>query len=258
MARNTRDQLGVDLPEPEPIEPAAEATPDEPSRPEWLPEKFKSEEEFATSYRNLEAELSRRSEETRNLEAQISELATSVESLRPQQQQGFTTDQAEQLQNAYDTDPLGTMAWLANQAAAQAVGQYQSQQQQGQQSQQQLQAQLIANNANQALAGRYEDWADYGPKIGDAIQRDPSLMPMQVLQDLDGTVNRLDQLYKQVKFDDLAVQLANGNGSTERAKIQAQTNSGSGGRQDGVSDQDEKMARLVAAAKNNSYAAWRG
>ena len=53
----------------------------EPERPEWLPEKFKSEEDFAKSYSELENRLREQGEERNNLEAQLTDLYGRVQTM---------------------------------------------------------------------------------------------------------------------------------------------------------------------------------
>ena len=259
--KSARDQLGVDLEVPDPVEPVVEETP-EPERPEWLPEKFKDEKEFADSYRNLETELRTRAETQKEMEARLDGLTQLVENFQPQQQQQAQNPQqmSEQLMSAFDQDPVGTMIFLANAAADQRMLQYQQQQMPQAQQQQQLQGELIADTASRVLSSRYEDWKEYEGKVGEMIERNPALLPPELLTSLDQTSDRLDSLYKQAKYDDLVAQLENAqqSGSTTQMKRQAQSLGGNGGKPAQPSDVDVKMDQLLAAARGTSWSAFRG
>ena len=260
--KSARDQLGVDLEIPEPPAPIELETP-EPERPEWLPEKFKDEKEFAESYRNLETEIRTRAETQKEMEARLDGLTQLVENFQPQQQQAQQDPQQmnEQLMSAFEQDPVGTMIFLANAATDQRMLQYQQQQMPQHAQQQQLQGELIADNASRVLSSRYGDWKEYEGKVGEMIERNPSLLPPELLTSLDQTSDRLDALYKQAKYDDLVQQLEaaqNGNGSTTQMKRQAQSLGGNGGKPAQPSDVDVKMDQLLAAAKGASWTAFRG
>lgn len=260
--KSARDQLGVDLETPEPVEPVVEEIP-EPERPEWLPEKFKDPGEFAESYKNLETELRTRAETQKEMEARIDGLAQLVENFQPQQQPQQQQDpqqMSEQLMSAFDQDPVGTMIFLANAAADQRMLQYQQQQMPQAAQQQQLQGELIADTASRVLQSRYEDWKEYEGKVGEMIEKNPALLPPELLTSLDQTSDRLDALYKQAKYDDLVKQLedAQQNGSTTQMKRQAQSLGGNGGKPAQPSDVDVKMDQLLAAARGSSWTAFRG
>jgi hypothetical protein len=260
-----KDQLGVDLPEPELPEPAVEEVPEEPERPEWLPEKFKDEREFAESYRNLETELRTRAESQKDLEARIDQLTNLVEQIPQQanQQPQYGQDQnqvQEQLMASFESDPIGTMVFLANAAADQRFQNFQQQQAPQYQAQQQLQGELIADNASRLLESRYPDWRDYETRVGEMIDANPNLLPEQVLGSLDQTAAAFEAIYKQAKYEDLVAQLAEAQSgqSSEQMKRQAQTATGAGTRPPAPSEVDQKMDQLLAAARGSSYSAFRG
>jgi hypothetical protein len=268
MADNPRDQIGVDLPEPTPVEtPEVEAPELElPERPEWLPEKFKDVDEYNNSYRSLEEELRQRGVTQNEQAAQIDELRGVVEALQqPQYQQPQYQNQQqlqEQLLTAYEADPIGTMIFLSQQAAQQAAQQaiqgYQQQYQPQQQQQQVMAGELMASQAERVLEARYQDWNEYAPKVGDLLEKNQHLLTPETLTSVEDTARVLEAVYKQVKYDDVVSQLeSNGNDQT-RMKEQAQTVSGGAGRPGQPTPEEEKISRLIAAAKNTSYAAFRG
>ena len=258
--KTPREQLGVDLPEPEPIEiPDEQVVEEGPERPEWLPEKFKDESEFVTSYHGLEDELRRRGEEQKEMQAQLGEMASMLEAMnQPQPQPQQNGDLQAQLLVAYENDPLGTMIFLSQQAAAQAVQTFQNQQAPQFQQQQVMAGELMANNAERVLESKYPDWSEYGSKVGDVLERNPYLLSAETLTSMDATTSVLESIYKQVKYDDLAEKLEAMSNDQTQMKRQAQTVSGGAGRPGTPNPDEEKINRIVAAAKNTSYAAFRG
>jgi hypothetical protein len=266
VANTPKEQLGVDLPEPESVE-APEVTVEQPedTRPEWLPEKFKDERDFLSSYNSLEEELRQRGKSQNEMQAQLDQMNSIVESLSVQSRQQYQPQQqqnnVDQIYAAYEADPVGTMAFLANQAAQQAAqqvfSQYQQQQMPQWQQQQMMQGELMATNAERVLEARHSDWQDYGSKVGEVLEANPALLSPDVLSSVDRTTDVLEMIYKQVKYDDVAQQLEAANGNTSQMKRQAQTVSGGAGRPGEPSEQDQKIDRLINAAKNSSYAAFR-
>lgn len=268
MARTVKEQIGVDLPEQTPIvaDPII-AVADAEDRPEWLPENFKEPAELAASYKNLQDDLRRRGEDQKRLEAQIESLTQAVEAVKapvvPQQNQQVQSDAREQLLVAFENDPIGTMAYLANQYATQATEakfqEFTSRNDPQLQAQANQQNQLLAMSVDRALADAHEDWPEYKGKVAEAIQQDPALLPEQITQQgPEATMRALDRVYKLVKADEVYSQVESGNFVTDQMKRQAQTMSGTLGRPGTPSPDDEKFARLKAAAKDSSYAAFRG
>jgi hypothetical protein len=93
--------------------------------------------------------------------------------------------------------------------------------------------------------------------VGEVLEANPALLSPDVLSSVDRTTDVLEMIYKQVKYDDVAQQLEAANGNTSQMKRQAQTVSGGAGRPGEPSEQDQKIDRLINAAKNSSYAAFR-
>jgi hypothetical protein len=266
VANTPKEQIGVDLPEPEPVEAEVTVEAPEDTRPEWLPEKFKDERDFLSSYNSLEEELRQRGKSQNEMQAQLDQMNSIVESLTASQQQSYQPQQqqqsnVDQIYAAYEADPVGTMAFLAQQAAQQAAqqvfSQYQQQQMPQWQQQQMMQGELMATNAERVLEARHSDWQEYGSKVGEVLEANPALLSPDVLSSVDRTTEVLEMIYKQVKYDDVASQLEAANGNTSQMKRQAQTVSGGAGRPGEPSEQDEKINRLINAAKNSSYAAFR-
>lgn len=270
MADNARDQLGVELPDPKPPEAVVPPAPGT-DRPEWLPEKFESPEAYVQSYSDLERELKQRAEDQKALESRVEELTNAISSWQPdpQQQQyqpepSNSIDQTrEQLTAMYETDPIGTMALLASQFADQRVNQamQQAQQQQApyQAQQQQNQNQMLAITVDRAMADRHDDWETLKPMVAEAVQKDPWLLPEQVLaQGPEAATSALERVYTMAKAQTTLQQIESGTYDQNRSKQMAQTMSGNGARGGEVDPVDEKMARLQAATKGMSYSALRG
>jgi hypothetical protein len=270
--RSTREQLGVDLPEPQQVvqeeQPVSDGVVEE--RPEWLPEKFKTVEDYNSSYTALEDELRRRGEDQRRMESQLSQMQELLEEDRaarqqaPPQQMGSQQELRDQLMASYENDPIGTMAYLAQQYAMQTVDtRLQALQQQSQpQAVQQLeqQNQLLAITVDRALGDRYDDWGEYKERVAREIEQDPTLLPPESLTSPDVTMRQLSRIYENVKARDVLEQAQNGNfvnHELSQMKRQAQTISGQGARPGEPSADDEHFARLKQAAQGLSYAAWR-
>lgn len=259
--KSAKEQLGVDLPDPEPLEaPEPVEAETENGRPDWLPGNFKDEHEFASAYKSAQDKIREQGEAQKNLESQLSQLTSLVENIQPGnfQQQQVPSNANEQLMAAYENDPIGTVVFLASQASQQQFHQLQQQQQPQFQQQQQLQGELIANTAERVMEAKFEDWGDYGKRVGDLIDKNPNLLPNDVLLSLERTTDTLEAIYKQVKYDDLVYQIENGTAADHtRMKQQAQSISGNVGKPGQASELDDKMARLTAAAKNSSWASFR-
>jgi hypothetical protein len=264
--KSPEEQIGVPLPEREEPDPQLEVEqqPEE-NRPEWLPEKFKDPSEFASSYRNLEAELTRRGEDQRRLEAQVEQLGGLIESLSEQSQppppQQNVDAVREQLMAAYEADPIGTIAMLSQQYSNQTFDQrmqaIQQQNQPYQQAQIDQQNQMLAITVDGMMSQRHEDWGELKETVAQTIEADPYLLPEQVIQaGPEATMRALDRVYTQVKAQQI---LENGNGQSSAAqlKMQAQGLSGSGGRPGQPSDSEREANAIVAAAKNLSYSGFR-
>lgn len=266
MAKTPKEQLGVDLEEVDratPPEPVVEA-PEGEARPDWLPEKFKTEADFVASYSNLETELRTRAETEKQMQARLDQLTEAISTMQVPTQPTNVGDVQAQLMASYENDPLGTIALLAKQISDSSIEQrlQQLQMQQAPQieQQQRVQAELVADTADKVLSARFPDWDTYGEKVGELIAQNPGLLPDQDLLSLDATTARLESLYKQVKYDDLSKAIEEGRTQdfvVDQMKRNAQTISGHGQRPGERSEQDDKIDRLVAAAKETSWASRR-
>lgn len=139
MSTSAFNQTGVDLPDPEPIQ---QAPAEEQPRPSWLPEKFKSEEDFANSYHELERRLTQEAQARAEAEAYAESVHEQWEAVsqQPQQQQFQQSPQYNPLLMQYDQarelgdtqTELALQAYVARQMAENVINerfaQYQNQQ----------------------------------------------------------------------------------------------------------------------------------
>lgn len=266
MAKTVREQLGVDLPDPEEnrVQPYA-GTPTEPEesaqdeRPEWLPENFKSAEAFVESYKSLESRLTTEAEERRSLQAQIGELSELVQQQNQYQQTQYQTqyqdEQTAQLYAAYEQDPIGTMAWLAQnaaQAAAQNVAQQFNQRDPATEA---AQAEMFAATLDRDLSATYGDWEQAKTGVAEVLNQMPHLLPENPT--FEQAKYALSTAYNVAKANQLASQQQVQNDG-RAAKIAAQTMTGATGRQQSPDEGAERFARMQAALRGSSYSAARG
>lgn len=270
QGRSAKEQLGVDLPDP-PEQPQAaqepEAQPEEELRPDYLLDKFKTVDEQARGYAEAEKKINEQAEQQRRLEQQLIQLTEVVEGFQaqpPPQQRDTSNDEAirARLQESLDSDPIGTIAYLAQNYAQEAIReQFQQIQQQNSPA---LHAaaerdnQLLAMMVDQRLGETIDDWDDYREKVGEAIVQDQSLIPQEVLINPEATVAAIRRVYQVVKANDIIEQAQNGNFVTQQMKRQAQSLTGGGVRNQDVDPGDEKLDALKNAIVGASYSAWRG
>jgi hypothetical protein len=265
VARTVKEQIGVDLPEYEEQEVVApeaaeEPAAEEPSVPDWVPEKFrKNPEAFASSYASLENELRQRGEREKEMRDELDQLQAWAAQAQAQPQY----DQADplaayaaELEAARDNgDTLREaqlQSWLNQYSISQALGQQQVWQQQQQAPQLQAQNELLAVQAKETMARRHsDDWDDVEPRIAELLQSDPDLLSERALGSLAGTVGALERAYQLVKAEDWRKQVEDmqqagiSQADLDRArKLQAQTMSGSSGRPDQPSAADALLAEM--------------
>lgn len=266
QGKGAREQLGVDLPDPTEPESVApqQAEPEAPERPEWLPENFKSPEEFAVAYKESQNKIREQGEQQKRLEAQLGQLSEVVENFRETPQQPPGTDEAirARLQESFDNDPIGTVAYLAQQYANAALEERAQQWQQQSNPEMAARAerdnQLLAMMVDQRLGETIDDWDNYRDKVGEAIVRDQTLIPEEVLNNPEATVSAIHRVYQFVKANDILEQAGNGNFAQQQMKRSAQSMTGSGVRAPESTPSDDKMDALKAAIQGVSYSAWRG
>lgn len=225
---------------------SAEQPEGSPEIPEWVPEKFRSNpEQFGKSYEELESKLTQTSQALREQQEQFEAFLSQQDEERQQQQWQAQAPQYEnQLQAAYEENPLAVMSWLANQAAAQAVQQSSRQPDEGFYS-------LVADAAERQLTAKYDDWQEYAPRVAERIQQRQDIYPEQLFHTPAGTVQALDEVYKVLKYEDVssgAATLQQQSDEEQRhAKQQAQTLSGAAGRPPATDSWEDKWAAIANA-----------
>lgn len=221
--------------------------------PAWVPEKFRSNpEEFGKAYGNLERAFHTQAAELKSqretMEAFISEQQAAA-SRPPEPNQ-------DALYAAYENDPVGTMAYLAQQAAEQAVKAVQPQLQAQQKPVLDAQNELLAYTVDRMVASQISDWDERKGQVAEFVQQRPWLLPETVLASPQTTSEALVAAYKAMRYDELqnqsssqAEQLAQAN---ELAKRQAQTLSGHPGRPN-ASDEDNDYWKSVKEVPSNRF-----
>lgn len=261
MAKTPREQIGVDLPEPEPLElQAVEPEPaPEPAdeRPQWLPEKYKSPEDLAAAHASAERKIREQGEQLSQMQRQFEEFTAQQQYA---QQQPDPDAYREQLETAWEADPLATMQWLAQQTAAATAQQMNARQAQQLAPQFEAQNEILAANADMLMDRRYDDWSagEQGERMKDrvaqAISEDPLLLPDAALSSMHELQNRLDIVYTLVKSRDLlaeqqqlrdqGVQQAD---ISRARKLSAATLPGASGRAEQPSPADQQLAEMKAS-----------
>lgn len=268
MAKTVKEQLGVDFDDP--IRPTAEVIEQTEAgvddRPEWLPENFKSPEEFAAAYKSSQDKIREQGEtaarERRETQEQITNLTNLVQGLQPTDRQENNTDWRAQLQDNFENDPIGTMALLARQYAEQTVDERLTAMQQQQSPQLRQQAardnELLAFAVDNILGQRHDDWNDYKEQVSREIQQDPTLLSESVLHSPELTARSLERVYDVIKAKEILSQHENGTLQSTRMKQQAQSLSSTTVRPGTPTSEEQQIDAIIAAAKGMSYSSLRG
>lgn len=260
--KTPEEQIGVSLPEPE-AQPQSETAP-EPSadRPEWLPENFNSPEDLASSYKELQGRLTKESQSRSTLEQQVATLQTQFEEAQTRQappQEDWNT-QRSQLEEQYEQDPLGTMAFLASQAAQAAAAQtaqYYQQQNQSNPAQDRGNAELYATTIDQQMSQRHADWGNMKDKVGDLIQEMPGILDQEAMTSPMRAVEVLDRALEIVRNREIAAGVQQGQ-SGRQLKLAGQTMTGATGRGSAASGETPLSDQIKQAYQGSSWSAQRG
>lgn len=277
VPKTQKEQLGVDDNDPDPgpqiqavsteveEEPVVEAPVDE--RPAWLPEKFKSEEDFAKSYGALEEELRQRGNREREMAGRMEQLeALAMEAQRQPQAQAddpmavYADELALARENGDARREAELHAWLVQQTIGQAFQGNQQRMQAEQAPFMQAQHEMLAVQAKTEMTRRYDDWQEKEDRIAQLLESDPDLLPDSALASYQGTVNALERAYKLVEVEDLRAQMETMReqgvtaADVSRAKkLSTQTLSGSSGRPGEPSEADRHLAEMQGALRGSSW-----
>lgn len=188
------------------LDPAEQGNPE---RPDWLPEKFKTPEDFVKSYGELEGklgELSERAKQADALEDNYNELAARFEQFEQQARQPQQTGNEAhtliaQYQDAYERGDAAQMLAVNAQVSRLAVqeGLAQALPQLNQQvaSLADSQAQEIGVYAARTLEQRYgNQWDEAREDMQNILAQAPYLIPEQAKTDPAVAVAALDNVYK--------------------------------------------------------------
>lgn len=243
----------ADVQNPDLQEPGTEAElQQEPQRPDWLPDKFKSPEAFVESYTNLEREFTTRNQ-------RIGELEETVEQLMEQQQQQYAQQQPA-------ADPTGHPL-VAAYARAMEDGDYanaaliQAQiamevqaAQQAQQPQPEEDLGPVTEMAEMAMRRKWGDNYDaLEAAATEILQANPHIVPDGTLagvkQGLDTALRLAHAEQLAQEHQTLAEQQAKAEEGRQR-KLAAQTASGSGPRPAPPDEQKAAWEQIVKAGGN--------
>jgi hypothetical protein len=220
---------------------------DNPERPEWLPENFKSPEALVDSYKELQGASTRTSQQLAEerqareaLEEAVQTLSAQFEAQnRPDPNQVYS-----QWQELFDNDPIGTMAQIA-QATTQNLLQAQAQQPSPSAT-----PDVVAFIADQTMGQSREDWHDYKEKVGELIAENPLFQRDELWTSPQAAAQALDSAYQMVKAQDVL----SGNAvvqqqaaDTRAMKLGAQSASGASGRSPAPDDNEQRWQEIMNA-----------
>ena len=182
-------------------DPSLEADNPESQRPEWLPENFKSPEDFAASYKESQRKITELAQEKKGLEDAFAGLSQQFEEFTASQNQPDPDLARARLEEAYAMDPLGVMAQIA-QSTAQTI----LDQQRAQQGQQGIAPEeYSAFVADQTLAQKYgQDWnAETKKKVGELIASDPLYHQDHIWTNPQLATHAYERAYESVRLQEL-------------------------------------------------------
>ena len=218
---------------------------DNPERPDWLPEKFKSAEDLAKSYGELESklgELSERAKYAETLEENYQALAAQVDQLQTAQtaqaQQQAQSPLIAAYQDAYERGDAAQMlavnAEISKLALRQELQSVLPQIEQRVGTLAESQAQEIGNWAAGTLAARYGDaWEQNRETLSHVIETQPWLIPEEAKTNPQVALAALDNVFKIATHGNVqpTAQAQAADAEAERARLlAAQTATGAGTR----------------------------
>ena len=228
--------------------------PEADERPEWLPENFKSPEDLARSYQEAQNKIREQGTQLNAMNENYTALASQIEELQatqvqqPQQQQYGV----EQLREAFDADPIATVAFLAQQAADAKLAAFEQQINQRLQPSQAAQQELVASFAEQFVGSKHEDWNDIKDNV---LQFIADEMPVPDVND----PRWADPRFVADVYDKGAALYKMSNGvlapaaqDNREMKLAAQTATGGGSRPE-TPDEAKAAWERIAGAGGGSY-----
>lgn len=232
-------------------DPALEEGQDNPERPEWLPENFKTPEDLLSSYKESQRKITEQAQQLRSQEESISTLSDQWEQFQAQQNQPDPNEINAYWEEQIATNPLQAMAAIAEASAQQALKQYQQQSQPGIKPEE-----FAAYVAENTVSAKYQDFGDLRDKISEEIQSNPLYHNDSIWVNPDLATRALTEAYTAVKAREVLAgndvaqqQLAD----TRAMKLQAQSAVGASGRPEPASSDADEWARIRAAAPKRYY-----
>jgi hypothetical protein len=252
-------QTGVDLPDPEPIEPREPEAPAQGERPAWLPSKFADERQFAESYTELERKLEGYARDKEEAEAYAQAMAEQLEyqqeqqqaQAMPQQQQNPLVSQWEQAAMMDDAQTqLALTAFVASQIADQKIAAAQPQQPAGiDEAQAGVFARVVDQDVRAAYEAKYnEPWSELRQNVGDFLASNQHWLAD--VQTPDQAVERIAQAadFVRSQMDRSPEQTGNPSRANAQQKYLGQTLQGHGVRaqaaKDAASELVERMKQI--------------
>lgn len=229
-------------------DPAAAGEGADDGRPDWLPERFKTVDDFVSSYEHAQSKIGEQNQVIGELRQQVTAIQESIQQQSQQHQQHDIEEQLiEALESGDGRQQLATMAWLAAEAARMHAAQMQPQQPAVPQSN----ADILAFAAEQTLSARYQDWGEYADDIGKLVAEHNLSIPPDAT--LEQVVAGREWLYKLARAERFEREQAASQQQGQQAKLAAQTMGGAGVRPATMTD-DEAYAARIRAAGGGSYA----
>lgn len=226
-------------------------TPDDgnnPERPEWLPENFKTPEDMARSYREAQDKIREQGVQLNAQNESLQTFAQQLELLATQQNHAPQADPSQVTNHwaeMYESDPLGTIVLLNQQLNEQNVQAIRQEISQLAGSQRELTQEQIGVNAAATMKERYADWNALRDEVAAELENNPVFADESpVWNSLVGATAAFDQAYRNVKL----AKAAEGGYTTvftaRDMKLQAQGLSGAGGRPAPEDEQKESWDRI--------------
>lgn len=223
-------------------------------RPEWLPENFADPEALVKSYQEAQRKISELGEKAKQvdvLEQNLNDLVMQFEQSQQTQPQFDQNTAQERLLEAYESDPIGTIAYLAGQAADARVSEALKSQQAQVGPLAQSQSALVADTAFRALEAQYPNVKDHQEQMLDVLKAQPWLFPEEAKTSHILAQQSLETIYKLVNPSDFVEQQSL---NTTDMKRQAQTMTGAGARPP-APDEDKAYWERIKSAGSTGYEA---
>lgn len=230
-------------------DPTESGNPESEDRPDWLPQNFKTPEDFVASYKEAERKINEEATARRNLEQVVADLQSQQQAALEQFQAAQQpAEDPNEWYTAFEQDPIATQRALAEQAAAAAVQQYAAAQKQQTQPIQESQAEIVASLAYQQLEAQRGPISDeLRTEMANIATEHPHLIPadIQSPQRLAASLNLLaDLAEKKIGPQEPGTSQAD---LMRTMKVNAQSATGAGGRPSPADEQAQRWTEIMGA-----------